>query len=100
VPAVLGGRGEVLDLGREQRFFSAAQIKALILHQRTCQAQGCEVPAAWCEAHHWEPWSRGGKTDLADGVMLCSHHHQRVHDPRYAAERQPDGRIHLTRRRC
>ncbi|SFB93052.1 protein of unknown function [Nocardioides terrae] len=49
VPAVLGGRGEVLDLGREKRLFTPAQVKAMILNQRTCQAEGCDMPAAWCE---------------------------------------------------
>jgi hypothetical protein len=99
LPAVLGGKGEVLDLGREQRLFTPAQVKALALSQRTCRVEGCDVPAAWCEAHHAKQWSRGGRTDLADGDLLCSHHHHRVHDRRYVSERTPTGKIHLTRRR-
>jgi hypothetical protein len=99
VPAVLGGQGEVLDLGRERRLFSPAQVKALIVNQRTCRAEGCDMPAAWCEAHHWDPWSQGGRTDLNDGVMLCAHHHHRVHDPRYESQRNPGGTITITRRR-
>ena len=66
---------------------------------RQCRAEGCDVPATWCEAHHLDPWQHGGHTDLADGVLLCSHHHHRVHDARYRVERSPGGTFtfHLRR---
>jgi len=99
VPVVLDGKGEVLDLGREKRLFSPAQVKALILNQRTCQAEGCDMPASWCEAHHDDPWSTGGRTDLAKGRMLCNFHHHRVHDPRYEVTRTPTGRLQISRKR-
>lgn len=98
VPAVLGGASEVLDLGRSQRLFSAAQRKALLLRDRTCRAEDCDVPGTWCEAHHWVAWALGGRTDLADGILLCHHHHQRVHDERYTAERLPNGDVRFFRR--
>jgi hypothetical protein len=99
LPAVLGGAGEVLALGRARRLFTPAQRKALQVRDRTCRAEGCTVPAAWCEAHHQTPWSRGGRTDLADGILLCSFHHHRVHDPAYAHDRHPDGDLRFHRRR-
>ena len=72
IPVVLGGKGEILDLGRARRLFSSAQRKAMALRDRGCTADGCDVPAAWCEAHHHrQPWCQGGKTDLADGKLLC-----------------------------
>jgi hypothetical protein len=49
VPAVLGGRSEILDLGRTQRLFSPAQRKALRFRDRQCRAEGCSIPATWCE---------------------------------------------------
>jgi len=33
------------------RFFSGKQHLALRLQHATCRAQGCLVPAEWCEAH-------------------------------------------------
>lgn len=60
IPAVLGGRSEILDLGRTQRLFSSAQRKALRLRDRNCRAKGCTIPATWCEAHHLKPWALGG----------------------------------------
>ena len=100
IPAVLGGDSEILDLGRTRRLFSAAQRRALRLRDRTCRAEGCDIPAAWCEAHHADqPWSRGGRTDLDDGLLLCHHHHQRAHDVAYTAERLPHGDVRFHRRR-
>ncbi|WP_181407497.1 HNH endonuclease signature motif containing protein [Nocardioides sambongensis] len=98
VPAVLGNRSEVLDLGRADRLFRPAQRKALRLRDRHCRAEGCTVPATWCDAHHRQPWSQGGRTDLADGVLLCPWHHHRVHDPDYEVEELP-GRVWRVRKR-
>jgi hypothetical protein len=99
VPVVLGGRSEILDLGRSRRLFTPAQRKAMAIRDRHCQAEGCDIPAAWCEAHHArQPWSRGGKTDLEDGQLLCSFHHHRAHDVRYDQRRLPTGGVRFTRR--
>ena len=99
LPAVLGGRSELLDLGRARRLFSPAQRRALALRDGGCRAEGCDIPAAWTEAHHLRPWSRGGRTDLADGVLLCSFHHHRAHDARYDLRRTPGGDVRFHRRR-
>lgn len=83
IPAVLGSDSEVLDLGRSGRLFSKAQRKALRSRHSTCQAADCTVPSVWTDAHHLDPWSRGGRTDMSNAVLLCRHHHQRAHDLRY-----------------
>lgn len=99
IPAVLGGESEILDLGRARRLFSAAQRKAMAIRDVHCRAEGCDIPAAWCEAHHaGRPWATGGQTDLAGGVLLCSWHHHRAHDHRYHHRRHPDGSIRFERR--
>jgi hypothetical protein len=99
IPAVLDGKSEVLDLGRASRLFKPAQRKAMIIRDRECRAEGCTIPAAWCEAHHWgRPWSRGGRTDLKDGLLLCSWHHHRAHDNTFAASRMPNGDVRFSRR--
>ena len=98
IPAVLGGDAEVLDLGRARRLFSAAQRRAMLLRDRTCRAEGCDIPGTWAEAHHWIPWLEGGLTDVDDGVLLCSHHHHRAHDPDYLVQRLPNGDVRFARR--
>jgi hypothetical protein len=97
-PAVLGGRSEVLDLGRLKRLFSESQRFALGLRFKACAADGCERPFAWCELHHRRPWSQLGRTDLADAVPLCHFHHQRIHDTGFVHATLPDGSIRFSRR--
>ncbi|RYZ14549.1 MAG: HNH endonuclease, partial [Myxococcaceae bacterium] len=99
IPAVLGADSEILDLGRSQRLFSRAQRKAMAVRDQQCRAQGCTIPATWCEAHHAkQPWTKGGKTDLADGALLCSWHHHRAHDDRYLTDQMSNGDFRFTRR--
>ncbi|WP_406030973.1 HNH endonuclease [Nocardioides sp. NBC_00163] len=98
IPWVLGGDSEVLDAGRGSRFFQPIQRKAMRLQRKCCQAEGCDMPPEWCDAHHLEPWAAGGKTDLKDGALLCPHHHRLAHNPAYVHARLPDGTIRFTRR--
>ncbi|NYI80326.1 DUF222 domain-containing protein [Nocardioides panzhihuensis] len=51
IPWVLGGDSEVLDMGRTSRVFVPIQRKALRLQQKCCQAEGCDMPPEWCDAH-------------------------------------------------
>ncbi len=98
IPAVLGTTSQVLDLGRSTRLFSSAQRKALLVRDRECRAEGCDIPGTWTDAHHWIPWSHDGRSDLTNAVLLCSHHHHRAHDPTYKADRLPNGDVRFTRR--
>ncbi|MCL2796411.1 MAG: HNH endonuclease, partial [Microbacteriaceae bacterium] len=68
------------------------------IRDRHCRAEDCSTPAAWCEAHHLKPWSQGGNTDLADGILLCNHHHHRAHDARYETQRLASGDLRFHRR--
>jgi hypothetical protein len=98
LPVVLGGKSEILDLGRTRRLVSDTIRKALNLRDRGCTATGCGMPAEFCEAHHIVPWSRGGKTSLADTKLLCSFHHHRAHDSAWQTHHHPDGRTTFNRR--
>jgi hypothetical protein len=99
LPAVLGSRSEVLDLGRSRRLFTAAQKRALGIEHPTCAAEGCTIPAEWCEAHHAkEPWRTGGRTDLRDGTLFCNWHHHRAHDHTYDTLRLPSGAVRFHKR--
>ena len=98
IPAVLGTNSEVLDLGRTTRLFTRAQRTAMTIRDRRCRGHGCQIPAAWCEAHHLDPWAHGGHTDHHRGLLLCTHHHHRAHDPHYTSDRLPNGDLRFTRR--
>jgi hypothetical protein len=98
IPAVLGTKSQVLDLGRRSRGYREPQRIALGIRDKGCTAEGCEQPPAMCHAHHNTPWSRGGHTNLADGRLLCGHHHRRIHDPHYRATTHPNGKVTFHRR--
>jgi len=99
LPVVLDEKSHPLDLGRSKRLFTPAQRKALLLRDRTCRAEGCDVPGTWAEAHHLTGWAHGGCTDLEESVLFCPHDHHKAHDPRYRLERLPNGDIRFHRRR-
>ncbi|MFD1210622.1 DUF222 domain-containing protein [Arthrobacter sp. GCM10027362] len=79
IPVVLGGKGEVLDVGRAQRLFTPAMRRALVARDGGCIFPGCAVPAPWTEAHHVHEWEKGGRTGTDNGCLLCSFHHHLVH---------------------
>jgi hypothetical protein len=88
VPIVLDSTGQALDMGREQRFYNRRQRRALAARDGGCMWPGCERPPSWTEAHHTRRWSDGGRTDLADGILLCRHHHLRLHDEGWSITRR------------
>jgi len=79
-PIVIDSDGHRMDLGREQRLYSRRQRIALAVRDGGCLWTGCERPPSWCEAHHIDHWQHGGRTDLDRGVLLCQHHHLRLHN--------------------
>jgi len=91
IPVVLGTDSEILDLGARSRLFTPAQQRALRLRDNRCRAEGCTIPAEWCEAHHLKPWALGGNTDLDNAVLLCAWHHHRAHDDAYTKQKLPNG---------
>ena len=98
IPAVLGGKSEVLDIGRQRRYHTKAHRIAMTLRDQGCTAIDCDRPPAMTHAHHDIPWAEGGTTNLQNGRLLCRHHHRRVHDPRYQNTRHPNGKISFHRR--
>jgi hypothetical protein len=94
IPAVLGGDGQILDLGRSRRLFTGAVRRALVLRDGGCAFPGCDRPARWCDAHHIKPAREGGPTSLDNGCLLCGHHHRVVHhedrEIRLGPDRRPE----------
>jgi hypothetical protein len=96
IPAVLGGHGEVLDVGRTQRLVTPAIWTALVLRDRHCTFPGCTRPPLMCHAHHLTHWLAGGTTSLHNLALLCGHHHRTIYhtlanttQPRRQATRVP-----------
>ncbi|WP_298514544.1 HNH endonuclease signature motif containing protein, partial [uncultured Nocardioides sp.] len=98
IPAVLGGKSEVLDLGRSRRFHSRAQRIAKLLTAGGCQVDGCDAPPGLTHLHHKIKWSLGGRTDLDITIMICAPHHARAHDPTYTLTPIPGDKFTFHRR--
>lgn len=86
IPLVLGGQGQILDIGRAQRLFPAHMRRGLVARDKGCAFPDCSIPATWCEAHHIVPWAKGGTTNITDGVLLCSRHHHVIHEGNWIVE--------------
>ncbi|WP_051399931.1 HNH endonuclease signature motif containing protein [Haloechinothrix halophila] len=79
IPAVLGSRAELLDIGRKQRTIPAPIRRALIARDQGCAFPGCGRKAKWCHGHHIRHWADGGPTELNNLVLLCTRHHTTIH---------------------
>jgi hypothetical protein len=75
--------GNALRLGRLTRVPSAPLIRQLRHRDRECRFPGCGK-RRFTHAHHVRWWSRGGRTDLDNLVLLCSFHHRLVHEGGWA----------------
>ncbi len=76
-------------MGRASRVPSAAMMRQLIWRDRECRFPGCGAKR-FTVAHHIRWWSRGGRTDLDNLVLLCSFHHKLVHEYGWGLVREPD----------
>jgi hypothetical protein len=98
LPAVLGGKSEVLDLGRTRRLFTKAQRLALSIQQKgQCATTGCDRTTG-LHAHHLTSWADHGETDLTNAIGLCHWHHMKAHDTTFDMTRHADRSVSFHRR--
>ncbi|HWM27423.1 MAG TPA: DUF222 domain-containing protein, partial [Woeseiaceae bacterium] len=92
--------GEPLSIGRKARIVPTAIKRALWARDRACRFPGCGR-TRYVDAHHIEHWSAGGETSLTNLMLLCTQHHQLVHEGGFRIEKdyrdrwffkRPDGR--------
>ncbi len=84
------------DVGRERRLPSLA-LRELIgtLDGECCRFPGC-TRRRKIQAHHVQEWNAGGRTDLANLVLLCSRHHILVHQQGFALVLHDDRRLEVS----
>ncbi len=74
----LDPNGAIIQLGSEQRCFTAMQRRAITVRDGGCVIPGCTIPAAWCEIHHVTGAADGGSTHTDNGVLVCWFHHRTI----------------------
>ena len=90
LPTILGGQGEILDVGRSRRSAIPAQRRGLEATGTGCF--NCGAPPARCHIHHVDEWAADhGPTDIELLVLACRDCHILVHEGGHTLVRGPDG---------
>jgi Domain of unknown function (DUF222)/HNH endonuclease len=74
--------GHTMYEGRERRDPSETQRREIMRRDRHCRFPGC-ANVTFTNVHHLVTWAADGRTDLANLVLLCEHHHHRVHSSQW-----------------
>jgi Domain of unknown function (DUF222) len=99
---VTRGTSTILDYGTTTRLASDSQYYALVARDGGCRWPGCQRPPGWCQAHHIDEVIRDdGPTDLINLTLLCSTHHDLIHQQHWQLHghaddlhiRTPDGTL-------
>ena len=85
-----GPDGSVPDLGRKTRVISTPLRRALKERDHGCRFPGC-TNTRFVDGHHIQHWADGGETKLDNLILLCSYHHQRVHEGGFRMESTAQG---------
>ena len=90
--------GTVRQVGRLSREPAPWMFRQLRHRDGTCRFPGCDA-RRFTQAHHIEWWSRGGKTDLDNLVLVCAFHHRLVHEHGWELRRDDHGELTWVRPR-
>lgn len=84
------------DQGRRARHPSQA-LRELLgrVDGERCRFPGC-THRRFLHAHHVRFWQDGGSTDLGNLILLCSHHHNQVHEHGILLELAADRALTVT----
>jgi hypothetical protein len=86
VPVVSG------SVGRKTRAIPSALRRALAVRDGGCRFPGC-THIRFVEGHHIEHWADGGRTSLANLILLCPFHHRLLHEGGFRIATDVDGRF-------
>lgn len=89
---IMAGKSRVLDMGRDRRFPTRAQRRAVVVRDRHCRFPGCGRKPQWCDIHHVDGWVESlGQTNIDNLILLCRRHHTLLHNSRWTITRTADG---------
>jgi len=82
--------GHTMLEGRSKRFATEPQRREVQRRDRRCRFPGC-ANNIFTDVHHIVHWADQGTTDLPNLVMLCDHHHHRVHEGKWQVTGNANG---------
>jgi hypothetical protein len=84
--------GRPIGVGRVTRVVPQWLMRSLRQRDRCCRFPDCERDS-WLYAHHQQHWSRGGRTDVDNLLLVCGYHHWLLHEGGFRVEGDPDGEL-------
>lgn len=95
----LDARGKPVNLGRQRRFFTAEQRRAIEVRDGAeCPWPVCDSPSDWSDGHHLVHWADGGATSVDGGALPCARHHTLLHEGGWQLKRDNEGRWYAQHR--
>lgn len=76
IPVAVTPTGAVTATADQPRLATPTHRRALAARDGGCSFPGCDIPPAWCQAHHVIAWQDHGPTEIANLTLLCGHHHR------------------------
>jgi hypothetical protein len=89
-PILHGAESHQVEAGPTTRVIPPSMRRALNARDKGCRFPGCDMPVAWCDAHHLKHWADGGPNALWNLLLLCRRHHGLFHEGGWRLE-QADG---------
>lgn len=84
--------GTVGGVGRLTREPAPWMMRQLRHRDGNCRFPGCDA-RRFTQAHHIDWWSRGGRTELDNLVLVCAFHHKLVHEHGWELNRDDEGEL-------
>jgi Domain of unknown function (DUF222)/HNH endonuclease len=84
--------GHTMVEGRARRFPTEAQRREVMRRDRHCRFTGCPN-VDFVQIHHIVHWTDGGTTDLDNLIVLCDHHHHRIHEGKWQMSGNGNGTV-------
>ena len=97
IPMVLGGKSEVLDLGRRKRLYTSTSGSRSGTATSTAPPSAATGPPRCATSTTTCPGAGAARPTVADGRLLCPRHHSYAHSPKYEMKTIPNGRVVFSR---
>ena len=94
IQTIVTHNGRSIGVGRKTRT-PPPWLRRLVVNG-FCRYPGCER-RRHLHTHHVRHWTREGRTDLDNLAMLCTFHHQLVHEGGWDIRGKPDGEMVFVR---
>jgi hypothetical protein len=86
-------QGKTLDIGRRSRTIPPALRRAIIDRDHgRCRFPGCTHQGR-LQVHHGRHWSRGGRTNKPNLLLVCLYHHKVLHEGGWDVIGDADGAL-------